>query len=281
MTKKNDIIIKYFLVSVLFVSVAVFYYKPVAWMIGTWSDRYVSHYTPGPWILILSLWVFCLKLPELKKLSAEGDERGLYIIIFSFLLNLSALRADLNRLSLVSLVVFLTGFVYYFFGKYFIKCLWFPIVYLLFMVPLGFLDSIVGIPLRFFVTNVSAMFFNAIDSLDYVEGTLIFLRNVGPLNIDAPCSGLNSMISLAAIGSVFAYLTQRTTLKKWLLFLLSLPIAVAANIIRVLLIGMVAQGLSPEIALVKLHYFWGFFVFALALAMFVLAGYLFRWKTKK
>lgn len=272
---------RYFLVAVLFISVALLYCKPVLWMAGTWNDKYVSHYTPGPWVLFLSLWVVYLKLPALKKLPAEGSTGGLYIIIFAFLLDIFALRTDLNRISLVSLVIFLFGFILYFFGKNFIKELWFPVVYLLFMVPMGFLDSILGLPLRFFVTDVSAAFFKMIDSLDYVKGTVICLKNIGPLNIDAPCSGLNSMISLAAVGAVFAYLTQKTASRKWLLFLLSLPIAVAANIMRVILIGMVAQGISPGIALVRLHYFWGFFVFALALAMFILAGYLIRWKTGK
>ncbi|MCK9555470.1 exosortase/archaeosortase family protein [bacterium] len=281
MNTGKNIIKKYLPVIILFISVAFLYCKPVVWMIGTWNDKYVSHYTPGPWILFLSLWVVYLKLPELKKLTAEGDTRGLYIIIFAFLLNLFALRTDLNRISLVSLIIFFFGFVLYFFGKGFLRTLWFPITYLLFMVPMGFLDSIAGMPLRFFVTDVSAAFFKMIDSLDYVKGTVVCLKNIGPLNIDAPCSGLNSMISLAAVGAVFAYLTQKTIFRKWFLFLLSLPIAVTANIIRVVLIGMVAQGISPEIALVKLHYFWGFFVFALALAMFILAGYLIRWKTGK
>ncbi len=281
MSTGKNIIKKYFPVIILFIAVAFLYCKPVVWMTGTWNDKYVSHYTPGPWILFLSLWVVYLKLPELKKVTAEGDARGLYIIIFAFLLNIFALRTDLNRISLVSLIIFFFGFVLYFFGKSFLRTLWFPITYLLFMVPMGFLDSIAGMPLRFFVTDVSAAFFKMIDSLDYVEGTVVCLKNIGPLNIDAPCSGLNSMISLAAVGAVFAYLTQKTIFRQWFLFLLSLPIAVTANIIRVILIGMVAQGISPEIALVKLHYFWGFFVFALALAMFILAGYLIRWKTGK
>ncbi|MBN2190083.1 MAG: exosortase/archaeosortase family protein [Candidatus Aureabacteria bacterium] len=277
----KEIIKKHFLIVALFIPMALLYCKPVLWMVGTWNDKYVSHYTPGPWVLFLSLWVVYLKLPGLRKLPAEGNAAGLYVIIFAFLLDIFALRADLNRIALVSLVIFLFGFILYFFGKNFIKALWFPMAYLLFMVPMGFLDSLVGLPLRFFVTDVSAAFFNMIDSLDYVKGTVICLKNIGPLNIDAPCSGLNSMISLAAVGAVFSYLTQKTVFRKWLLFLLSLPIAVAANIMRVILIGMVAQGISPEIALVRLHYFWGFFVFALALAMFILSGYLIRWKTEK
>ena len=91
--------------------------------------------------------------------------------------------------------------------------------------------------------------------------------------IGDPCSGLRSLISLAALGMLYAYLAKGSYPKRIALFLASIPIAIIANIIRVIGVIVVANFYGNRIVTDGLlHEGFGLSVFVVALAGLILAG---------
>jgi exosortase/archaeosortase family protein len=105
------------------------------------------------------------------------------------------------------------------------------------------------------------------------RGTMIAAEN-GSFAIDvaAPCSGLRSLFALMALTAAYAYLSQRTWPRRALLFALSIPIAIAGNVMRILSICLVAAVASSEFATGFYHDYSGYVVFLVAIVLMVSAG---------
>ena len=92
------------------------------------------------------------------------------------------------------------------------------------------------------------------------------------LNVEAPCSGLRSLLAMTALTAVYAFYTQKGIIKKWLLFLTSIPIAVAGNIGRILSIALVSMTLGQQFG-AGLHHDWsGYVLFSLAIGLMIAFG---------
>jgi exosortase B len=134
------------------------------------------------------------------------------------------------------------------------RAIWFPVFYLVFMIPLPgmVVDALTG-PLKQWVSVIA-------ESLLYLsgypiarDGVMLTIVQYQLLVADA-CSGLHSMFSLAALGSVFIYITARKSrLHNALMIASILPIAFVANIVRVLVLVLVTYHLGDEAGQGFLH----------------------------
>ena len=172
-----------------------------------------------------------------------------------------------TRISLISLILLLWGIPLYFFGWKLAKILIFPCAYLIFCVPLNFLDALSG-PLQMVATSMAHGLLNGLGIECERVGTQLmspFFR----LNVDAPCSGLRSLLAMTALSAVYAYYTQKSFVAKWLLFLASIPIAVAGNIGRIISIALVSITAGQQFG-TGLHHDWsGYVLFALAISLMI------------
>jgi exosortase len=135
-------------------------------------------------------------------------------------------------------------------------------------------------PLRLLSASLAVFTVNGLGISAERSGTAI-LSPAGefcPLDVDDPCSGLNSIVALTALMAAYGYLTQRTLFGKWLLLLGSLPIAVIGNVIRVVVIVLAASLLGIDSAIRVYHEYSGYVVFITAvLLMLCLGNLLNRW----
>jgi exosortase len=139
--------------------------------------------------------------------------------------------------------------------------------------------------------KMATIFLNAIGVNALQAGSAI---HVGPgyevpLDVADPCSGLRSLLAMTALTAVYAYSTQKTLVKKWLLFSCSIPLAVLGNIGRITTIAVMSQAVGKEIALGVYHDFSGYILFTVSISMMVALGVFFnigfrelfrKWKTK-
>ena len=77
---------------------------------------------------------------------------------------------------------------------------------------------------------------------------------------------------MTALTAVYAYLTQPTLVRKWLLFLCSIPLAIVGNMARIITIALVAQAFGQELAVGIYHDYSGYVVFAVAITLMVAVG---------
>ncbi|MCK5179874.1 MAG: archaeosortase/exosortase family protein, partial [Candidatus Omnitrophica bacterium] len=102
-------------------------------------------------------------------------------------------------------------------------------------------------------------------------GSIIKMRYTQVV-VDDVCSGLRSLISLGALGSIFAYWMDGAMWRRVLLFLSTIPIAIATNVARIILLAGVSEIWGPQHAEGFVHDASGFMVFALAFVLLFAVG---------
>jgi exosortase B len=144
------------------------------------------------------------------------------------------------NLEVGSQVPLLFGVVYLMLGKPGLKRLWFPILFLVFVVPIpgSLLDQIL-LPLKELVSRIVDNFLYAAGFPIARNGVVLMIGPYSLLIADA-CSGLNSIIAVSGIGLIYIYLAGRSN--RWVngvLLFSVIPIAFLANIIRVIALVLV------------------------------------------
>jgi exosortase len=156
-------------------------------------------------------------------------------------------------------------------GRGSFRVLFFPITFLLLMIPLNFLDERVGFPLQQLMARSSTGILNLLGIETTRIGTGIYSR-VFHFDVAAPCSGIRSLMALTTVTAAYAYVTQQVQWKRWVLFLSAMPLAVLGNIARVTSIALVAEVYGQEVAGKAYHDYSGFIVFAVAISTMVIIG---------
>jgi exosortase len=170
------------------------------------------------------------------------------------------------------LVVLTWGVPFYLFGWQVAKQLIFPCTYLIFCIPLNFLDSIT-FPLRMLVTVIATVLLNGLGiPVERVGSGIHSLTGGFDFDVAAPCSGLRSLLAMTALTAVYANLTQKTLIKQWILFLCAIPLAVIGNLVRITSIGLVAQAFGEDLAVNLYHDYSGYVVFAVGILLMVGIG---------
>lgn len=242
------------------------------WMIARWGDResFGADYSHGYLIPFVSLAIIWYKRSEYSAAPKNVCKAGLAIIVMALAMHWLGAKMQQTRISLISLILLLWGIPLYFFGWQVAKLLIFPCSYLIFCVPLNFLDALAG-PLQHLA---SAMGESALTGLG-IECKRVGTQLMSPyfqLNVEAPCSGLRSLLAMTALTAVYAYVTQRTFVRKWILFFCSIPIAVLGNVGRIISIALVSITAGQEMG-TGLHHDWsGYVLFSIAIGLMVGVG---------
>ena len=144
----------------------------------------------------------------------------------------------------------------------------FPFFFLIFLVPLpGVLVQTLTIPLKTAVSYVAETIMHWAGYPVGRSGVILTVGQYQLLVADA-CAGLNSIFTLEALGLLYANLMGYTSkLRNVLLAILVLPIAFAANIIRVLILILVTYYFGDEAGQGFVHTFAGMVLFGVGLVM--------------
>jgi exosortase len=118
------------------------------------------------------------------------------------------------------------------------------------------------------------MIANIVESILYATGYPIarsgVILSIGPyqLQVADACSGLHSMFSLSALGTLFMYMmARRSKLHNALMLASILPIAFAANIVRVMVLVLITFYMGDEAGQGFLHGTAGMLLMLVALAI--------------
>lgn len=239
------------------------------WMISRWGDKesFGADYSHGYLIPFVSLYVVWRKREELMAAPKQVCMFGLFVVISALMMHWVGAKMQQTRISLLSLILLVWGIPLYFFGWKTAKLLIFPCAYLIFCVPLNFLDALSG-PLQRIATSMG---FSLIDGLG-IDCQRVGTQLISPyfsLNVEAPCSGLRSLLAMTALTAVYAYFNQTTFIKRWALFLLSIPIAVVGNVGRILSIALVSITAGQTFG-AGLHHDWaGYVLFTVSISLMV------------
>jgi exosortase len=123
---------------------------------------------------------------------------------------------------------------------------------------------------------VSTLLLNGIGIESVRRGTAVLSRAGGGFQFDVadPCSGLRSVFVMTALAAPYAYLTLKSTARKWILFALSVPVAVVSNVIRIVTVAVIAELFGKETAIKLYHDYSGYLVFSVGIILLTSIGFL-------
>lgn len=179
---------------------------------------------------------------------------GLVLIALALVMHLMGVVLDVSGPSSFSVLVFIIGSMLYFHGPNLLRALWFPTAYLFFMIPIpgGILD-LIGFPLQLWASGASETLLHVVGISDIYRSGVNMRVGDFDFQVAEACSGLSSLVALIGVTAVFAYITRLPNAYKWLLFALAVPIALAANVVRVTTIALVAVQWGEDAAMNAYH----------------------------
>lgn len=243
-----------------------------------WQDPNYSH---GFLIPPVCVYLLYRKRSNLIGMEKRSSWWGLPLLVCGLLLLIMGTAGAEYFTVRLSLVVVLSGLVAYLYGKRVLALLSVPILYLLFMIPIPYtIYYSLTLPMQLFASKCSVGLLSFLGIPVLRSGNIMVLPNYS-LEVGEACSGLRSLVSLMALGFLFAYLTQKSTLNRAVLFASTPVIAIIANVFRVSATALGAYAVSPKLAEDFLHKLSGLLVFAVSVLCLVILGGILTWIRKR
>lgn len=229
-------------------------YLPTYWRAATtiWQTEDHAH---GAIILIVAAWLFWRRRQAiLQAAGPPAPAAGWTCFVLGALLYIVGRSQDVTIFEMGSQIPVLAGAILILAGRRSLKAAWFPLFYLVFMVPLPgvFVDAVTA-PLKQWISLIAE---NVLYAAGYPIARSGVVISIGPyqLLVADACSGLHSMYSLSALGALFMYLAHRPGIAHNALMAASiLPIAFTANVVRVMFLVLLTYHFGDEAGQGFLH----------------------------
>jgi exosortase A len=260
------------------ISLILAYFPVFKSLVAVWYNT--EEYSHGFLVLPISMVMLWRKRDVLSATNRAPSGWGAGLIVLSLLVYIFAFYAEITTISSFSMIPLLAGIVLYLYGAEMLKHVAFPLIFLIFMIPVpAQIFAQLTIPLQLFVSKASALIAASLGIPLLREGNVIHLPQQ-TLQVVKACSGLMSMISLWMLSAVIGHFALSSNTLRGILFLLSTPIAVLVNIIRVLLLIVFFYHLGIDLTRVSLHMLYGVAIFGLSIiSVFLMTGLMAKWDT--
>jgi exosortase len=247
-------------------------------LIADWL--YDDNYSHGFLVIPIAIFLIWRKRKELI-FPARPSGWGIFLFglgCLSLILGNAASELFTTR---VSILMVITGISLYHLGVDNFKIVWFAFFFLLFMIPIpATIYYSATLPMQLFASKMTNNLLHLIGVPSVRQGNIIFLPKYTLEVVDA-CSGLRSLVSLMALAGLYGYLTLIGKVKPTILFFAAIPIAIAANIFRLLVTAVGAYAISTRLADNFLHEISGLIVFLSALIVIIALGAILKCRKKR
>ena len=231
-----------FIVLVAIAVIGLLYWPTIRWLVQSWiSNSYYSHGFLVPLIAGFIVWT---KRSQLK--AGDPSIIGAFVVTLGALAYIQGLVWAMRFLSAFSLLIVLSGLSLLFFGTRATRAIMFPLSFLIFMIPLPFIQEL-GFSLQTISIHSSAWLVRVLGLTVTTVGPEIHFGDT-VFTIGLPCSGINTLIALLALAAVYVYLLSGSIYKRAILFVIAFPLAIGANILRISSLILIAKYHSVEAA---------------------------------
>ncbi|MEA2031631.1 MAG: exosortase/archaeosortase family protein [candidate division Zixibacteria bacterium] len=238
-----------------------------------WNDPNYSH---GFLIPIISIALIWKKKDILASMQQSTDRRGFVFLLLSLALFVVANGAAEYFTLRFSFVMALFGLTLYLLGPKITRSVIFPIFFLLFMIPIPYvIYYAVTFPMQILATKITVVILNTIGMNAIRQGNIIHIAE-HTLEVAEACSGIRSLVSLLALSAIYAYFSQKRFIAQACLFLLTIPIAIAGNVFRVLVTAIAVAVVTDNITDEPFHSIMGLLVFVVAFILLFICGFILR-----
>ena len=236
-------------------------------MVSQWNnDDDMGH---GFFVPLVALYVVWQMRAELLEIVPRPSWFGAVLLLWGAAqMAVGMLGAELF-LQRTAFLVSVVGAILFLGGWPLLRALRFPLCMLLFMIPIpAVIYNQITFPLQLLASRVAEIALTTIGIPVLRDGNVLELASQ-KLSVVEACSGIRSLLSLSFLSLVYGYFFEENrTIIRWLLFLATVPIAIAANSFRVSLTGIISE-YNPELAQGFFHSLEGWVIFVFALVLLV------------
>jgi exosortase len=245
------------------VLMAAVYYRVLAKLVTDWWQ--VPDFSHGFLVPIFAAYLVWTKRTALLETKIAPTWSGIALVFLGLAVLLLGVYGAELFLSRISLVILLAGLVLGFGGWQLLKELRFPLLVLLLAIPIPFIVfNEITLPLQTLASKLASALLPLFGVPVLREGNVIELPAM-KLEVAEACSGIRSLMSLFTLAVFYGYFMDKSNLRRVLLALASIPIAIAANALRILGTGLCVQYWDPDKALGFFHEFSGWVMFLVSL----------------
>lgn len=250
------------------------YARVLARLVTAWWQ--VPDYSHGFLVPVFAAYLMWVKRHKIKAIQLTPTWTGIVIVALSLAtLVLGEFGAELF-LSRVSLVILLAGLTLGFGGWQLLKELRFVLLVLFLAIPIpAIVFNEIALPLQLLAAKTASVLLHSFDVPSVRLGNIIELPAM-ELEVAAACSGIRSLISLFTLAVFYGYFIEKTFPRRALLALASIPIAIAANAVRIFGTGLCVEYWDTGKAMGFFHEFSGWVMFVVSLGCLFIVHYAMR-----
>ncbi|MBX9623565.1 MAG: exosortase/archaeosortase family protein [Gemmataceae bacterium] len=233
------------------------------------ADRWASdpQYSHGFLVPLFSLYLLWSRRGMLAGTDPRPRWWGVGIVLLGVGLRLYAFYGYQPWLDAGSLVVVLLGLVAAAGGRPAVRWAGLAVLFLGFMIPLPYqLQTALGGALQRIATVCSTYLLQTVGVPAVAQGNVILLSKE-PIGVAAACSGLSMLVTFFALAAAVAVLSRKGWVERAAVVLSAVPIAVAANVIRITVTGILYEYNQGETARLVFHDGAGYLMMPLGLLM--------------
>jgi exosortase len=208
-----------------------------------WADPTWQH---GALALPISIFFLWHRREKIAGVPVAPSVWGLVLVIFSAFLYYVGYKGNNYYFGFASVQCMVAGVCLWLWGWARFKACFFPWLVLGFAWPLIFLEESLGFHLRLVMVKASSGLLEWLGVGVVREGTTLIsapnpekgraLGAIFSLNVEGACSGMRSLFALLMVGAIFSYVKQPTFWRRIFLFLWSFPLAILANLTRIMIL---------------------------------------------
>ena len=242
------------------------YFPILKHLVEQWmTDEDVSH---GFFVAPVAAYIAWQRKDSLLSIASRPSMWGLAILAWGAIQAYLGMMAAELFLQRTAFLISLVGILLVMGGWALLKELVFPLMILVFMIPIpAVIYNQITFPLQLFASQVAEFVLNVIGIPVLRDGNVLELASQR-LSVAEACSGIRSLLSLTFLSIIFAYFFDPKPWMRWVLFLGTIPIAILANSGRVTMTGILSE-INPELAKGFFHSLEGYVIFIIAFAMLI------------
>ena len=222
----------------------VLYYRVAVKLVYDWYT--LPDYSHGFLVPFFAAFLIWDKRKVLSTTPIKPTWFGLVLVVFAIgVLVLGVYGVELFT-ARMSFVFLLTGLIGTFFGWAMVRALRFPLLVLILAIPFpAIVFNQITFPLQLLASRIASDILPLLGVPTLHEGNVIELP-IMKLEVAEACSGIRSLMSLFTLAVFYGYFLERTTKRRIILALASIPIAVTANVVRIVGTGLCVQYSGPR-----------------------------------
>jgi exosortase len=247
--------------------VAAAYFRVLTKLAADWWQ--IEDFSHGPLVPPFAAYVLWRKRSRLLAVEIAPNWSGVVLVFFALVVLLLGVYGSELFLSRISLIMVLAGLALGFGGGKLLAEMRFALLVLLLAIPIpAIVFAHITLPLQMLASQLASALLPLFGVPVLREGNIIQLPAM-TLEVAEACSGIRSLMSLLTLAIFYGYFLERPIWRRVALALASVPIAIAANAVRLLGTGLCVQYWDPDKAMGFFHEFQGWVMFLVSLTCLV------------